>query len=117
MLAGMNSIDHGIKNKTGQSLTNRKRWRLLIRDEEWYELIRQTPWKVAVLDRLDRVPEDAYFNLHSAETSRVLLLRMDQLMAVLPSIRQRAATYLPIDDPRRVALGGMTDLSAAARRP
>jgi hypothetical protein len=58
----------------------------------------------------------AYINLHSAETSRVLLLSADQLMAVLPSIRQRVAAYLPMEDPRRVALGSVPDLTAAASR-
>jgi hypothetical protein len=58
----------------------------------------------------------AYINLHSAETSRVLLLSADQLMAVLPSIRQRVAAYLPMEDPRRVALSSVPDLTAAASR-
>ncbi len=196
----MSSIAHGGKDEPGQSPSNGKRWQCLM-DEGWYDRIRQTPWKIMVLDRLYRVLEDvrraisnaglildetgdepqvstlpgcsragraktagppndpaalaeeadaivkvtfqhiaravqsltppdgrwwrrwwdrlsresqmpAYFNLHSAETSRVLLLSGDQLMAILPSIRQRAASYLPADDPRRVALGGIPDLTA-----
>lgn len=199
MWAVMNSIVNGVKDKTGQSIIN-GRWQYLIRDEVWYERIRQTSWKVMVLDRLYRVLEDvrraisnaglildekgdeprvstpsgswrtdnskaagpandadalageadaivkitfeyigravhsltpphrwwrrwwdrlckesltpAYLNLHAAETSRVLLLSGDQFMAILPSIRQRAAAYLPIGDPRRVALGRIPDPTA-----
>jgi len=55
----------------------------------------------------------AYINLHAAETSRVLLLSADQLMAVLPSIRQRVAAYLPIGDPHRAALGLVPDPTTA----
>jgi hypothetical protein len=54
----------------------------------------------------------AYINLHAAETSRTLLLSSDQLMAVLPSIRRRAAAYLQLEDPCRVALDSVPDLTA-----
>jgi hypothetical protein len=162
-----------------------------IKDEQWYELIKQKAWKVPVVDRLYRVEEDvrraisaagwtlvendgefsiptpagqarsalmdeaqavvrttfeyinkagqslippsrrwrryrdalsresvmpAYINLHAAETSRVLLLSADQLMAVLPSIRQRVAAHLPMGDPRLIALNDVPDLTAAASR-
>jgi hypothetical protein len=160
-----------------------------INRDEWYDGIKREPWKVAVLDRLQRVEEDvsraisaaglslddqelsisgppgqersglvdeaeavvratfwyieqavqsltpsrrwwrrrwdrlwreslapAYINLHAAETSRVLLLSADQLMAVLPSIRQRVAAYLPIGDPRRAALDLVPDPTAVKYR-
>jgi hypothetical protein len=46
----------------------------------------------------------AYINLHSGESTRVLLLSSNQLAAVLPSIRQRATAFLPADDPNIAAL-------------
>jgi hypothetical protein len=58
----------------------------------------------------------AYANLHAAERQRVLLLSDDQLMAILPSIRQRAIAYLPINDTRRVALDGVPDITAPAHQ-
>jgi len=85
-------------NRAGQSLGPAPRW--------WRY------WEALFKESL--MP--AYINLHSAETSRVLLLSADQLMAVLPSIRQRVAAYLPMEDPRRVALSGVPDLTAAASR-
>ncbi len=86
-------------NRSGQSLIPPHRW--------WYRY-----WDV--LSRESVIP--AYINLHAAETSRVLLLSADQLMAVLPSIRQRAAAYLPMGDPRLIALSSVPDLTAAASR-
>lgn len=54
----------------------------------------------------------AYTSLHAAETNRVLLLGSDQLAALLPTIRQRAVTYLPANDPRLEALQGLPDPTA-----
>ena len=82
-------------DKAGQSLTPRSVW--------------CRPWDA--LSRESLMP--AYINLHAAETSRVLLLSADQLMAALPSIRQRVNAFLPIEDPRRIALSGVPDLTAA----
>jgi hypothetical protein len=54
----------------------------------------------------------AYTSLHAAEANRVQLLSSDQLAAQLPAIRQRAAKYLPADDPRLQALQGLPDPNA-----
>jgi hypothetical protein len=51
----------------------------------------------------------AYINLHAAESTRVLLLSSDQLAAMLPSVRQRAASYLAADDPNVDALKTIPD--------
>jgi hypothetical protein len=51
----------------------------------------------------------AYVNLHAAESTRVLLLSSDQLAAILPSIRKRAAAFLPADDPNSDALKTIPD--------
>jgi hypothetical protein len=58
----------------------------------------------------------AYTSLHAAEANRVLILSGDQLAAILPSIRARAAAYLAVGDPRRVALDGVPDLTAPAHQ-
>lgn len=58
----------------------------------------------------------AYTSLHAAEANRVQLLSGDQLAAQLPTIRQRAAKYLPADDPRLQALQGLPDLTAPAHQ-
>ena len=93
----------------------------VVRATFWYtEKARQslTPpgsWWRRRWDRLTRGSlAAAYINLHAAETSRVLLLSADQLQAVLPSIRQRVAAYLPMGDPRRAALDLVPDPSAPA---
>ena len=66
-------------------------------------------WRQRVRDRLTGGPKmSAYTSLHAAEASRVLLFSADQLAAALPVIRQRAAAYLAKDDPRRVALDGIS---------
>src|SRR6266567_4595826 len=57
-----------------------------------------------------------YTNLHAAETNRVLLLSSDQLAAILPTIRERAAAYLPATDARVVALNGLPDPTALAHQ-
>ena len=51
----------------------------------------------------------AYTNLHAAEFTRVLLLSSGQLAAILPSIRQRAAAFLPKGDPNSDALATIPD--------
>ena len=51
----------------------------------------------------------AYTTLHAAESTRVLLFSSDQLAAILPSIRQRAAAFLPADDPNTDALKTIPD--------
>jgi hypothetical protein len=51
----------------------------------------------------------AYTNLHAAESTRVLLLSSGQLLAILPSIRQRAAAFLPKGDPNSDALATIPD--------
>jgi hypothetical protein len=51
----------------------------------------------------------AYTNLHAAESTRVLLLSSGQLLAILPSIRQRAAAFLPQGDPNYDALATIPD--------
>ncbi len=58
----------------------------------------------------------AYTNLHAAESTRVLLLSSDQLAAVLPSIRQRAAAFLPADDPNTDALKTVPDPTLPAHK-
>jgi hypothetical protein len=58
----------------------------------------------------------AYTSLHAAEANRILLLGSDQLAALLPSIRQRAVTYLPADDPRLVALQSLPDSTVPAHQ-
>jgi hypothetical protein len=58
----------------------------------------------------------AYANLHMAERDRVLLFNELQLMAVLPAIRARAIAYLPADQPLRVALDGVPDITAPAHQ-
>jgi hypothetical protein len=71
-----------------------------------------------VRDRLTGGPlMSAYTSLHAAEASRVLLFSADQLAAALPVIRQRAAAYLAKDDPRRVALDGITPGIGATATP
>jgi hypothetical protein len=57
-----------------------------------------------------------YTNLHAAETNRVLLLSSDQLAAIMPTIRERAAAYLPATDARVVALNGLSDPTAPAHQ-
>lgn len=57
-----------------------------------------------------------YTNLHAAETNRVLLLSSDQLAAILPTIRERAAAYLPATDARVIALNGLPDPTAPAHQ-
>jgi hypothetical protein len=54
----------------------------------------------------------AYVSLHAAEAATVRLLSAPQLEARLPLIRERVTSYLPNDDSRRVALGGVPDLTA-----
>ena len=51
----------------------------------------------------------AFTNLHAAEYTRVLLLSSGQLAAILPSIRQRAAAFLPKGDPSSDALATIPD--------
>jgi hypothetical protein len=58
----------------------------------------------------------AYAHLHAAEKQCVLLSSEDQLMAKLPSIRARAAAYLPVTDPRRTALDGLPDITVPAHQ-
>lgn len=53
----------------------------------------------------------AYVSLHAAEAAAVRLLSAPQLQARLPLIRERVTSYLPKDDSRRVALGGVPDLT------
>jgi hypothetical protein len=57
-----------------------------------------------------------YTSLHAAETNRVLLLSSDQLAAILPTIRERAAAYLPETDARVIALNGLPDLTAPSHQ-
>ena len=57
-----------------------------------------------------------YTSLHAAETNRVLLLSSDQLAAILPTIRERAAAYLPATDARVIALNGLPDLTAPSHQ-
>ena len=56
----------------------------------------------------------AYTNLHAAEKNRVLLLSADQLLVILPLIRDRARAYLLPDDAYRAALGTVPDLTVPA---
>lgn len=58
----------------------------------------------------------AYTSLHAAETNRVLLLSSDQLAAILPTIRERAAAYLPTDDVRLAALNSVLDPTVPAHQ-
>jgi hypothetical protein len=58
----------------------------------------------------------AYANLHAAERNRVLLFSESQLAASLPSIRCRAAAYLKVDDPVRLALDRVPDITTQARQ-
>jgi hypothetical protein len=62
-------------------------------------------WDVLTGDAL----MSAYTNLHAAESTRVLLLSSGQLAAILPSIRQRAAAFLPKGDPNSDALATIPD--------
>ena len=62
-------------------------------------------WEVLTGDVL----MSAYTNLHAAEFARVLLLSPGQLAAILPSIRQRAAAFLPKGDPNSDALATIPD--------
>jgi hypothetical protein len=113
----MNSFDHGIRDKTGQSLTGRKRWRLLIGAEEWHELIRQTPRKVAVVDRLYRALED----VRRANGGAGLILdeKGDRPQVGTSAGCSRAggakATARSANEAdARISLGRITDLIAAA---
>jgi hypothetical protein len=58
----------------------------------------------------------AYMNLHAAESTRLLLLSSDQLAAILPSIRQRAAAFLSADDPNTDALKTIPDPTQPAHQ-
>jgi hypothetical protein len=55
-------------------------------------------------------------SLHLAESDRVKLLSSEQLAAILPTIRQRAATYLAANDPRLAALQGIPDYTSATHQ-
>lgn len=57
-----------------------------------------------------------YTSLHAAEVNRVLLLSSDQLAAMLPTIRERAAAYLPATDARVIALNGLPDPTAPSHQ-
>ena len=73
---------------------------------------RQRLWDLLTGDTL----MSAYTNLHAAESARVLLLSKDQLAAILPSIRQRAAAFLPKGDPNRDALDTVPDPTVPAHQ-
>jgi hypothetical protein len=85
---------HEYVRKSALSLSPCPRWR--------------APWNWLTGESL----MSSYINLHSAETSRVLLLSAEQLVAALPSIRDRAVAYLPPKDARVTALEGVPDLTA-----
>jgi hypothetical protein len=85
---------HAYVRKAALSLSPCPRWR--------------APWDWLTGESL----MSSYINLHSAETSRVLLLSAEQLVAALPSIRDRAVAYLPPKDARLTALEGVPDLTA-----
>jgi hypothetical protein len=74
------------------------------------DTLRQPNWLRRFWDVLTGdVLMSAYTNLHAAESTRVLLLSSGQLSAILPSIRQRAAAYLPKGDPNSDALATIPD--------
>ena len=58
----------------------------------------------------------AYGHLHAAEAQCVLLSSEDQLTAKLPSIRARAAAYLPVTHPLCIALDGLPDPAVPAHQ-
>ena len=73
---------------------------------------RQRFWDLLTGDLL----MSAYINLHAAESTRVLLFSSDQLAAFLPSIRQRAAAFLPAGDPNADALKTLPDPTQPAHQ-
>lgn len=73
---------------------------------------RQRFWDLVTGDVL----MSAYINLHAAESNRVLLLSSDQLAAILPTIRKRAAAFLSADDPNSDALKTIPDPTQAAHQ-
>ena len=74
--------------------------------------LRQRFWDLLTGDLL----MSAYTTLHAAESTRVLLFGSDQLAAILPSIRQRAAAFLPTDDPNTDALKTIPDPTQRAHQ-
>ncbi len=89
-------------------------WKYIHKTEKTLEPLKgwQRFWDLLTGDTL----MSAYTNLHAAEYTRVLLLSSDQLAAILPSIRQRAAAFLPANNPNSEALKTIPDPTVPAHQ-